>query len=183
MNPKTYVDYCLKVTRQASMAEVAQAASAVLKGLHAAFSKHPDKFALAFPHADSASPQKKLSVFRVFADSLDDQGLLNGFVAQHSQYEKLFYAKFPQLVPVDFSGPRRAFVRLRIASRATPIKRHRRMVEVGESGNIWVDMSSKENGQRFRLYVQTLEGSTTEQGKLNSYGLSVKDAPIFLPVL
>lgn len=183
MNPKTYVDYCLKVTRQASMAEVAQAASAVFKGLHAAFSEHPNKFALAFPHADSASSQKKLSVFRVFASSMDDQALLNGFVAQHPQYEKLFYAKFPQLVPADFSGQRRAFVRLRIASRATPIKRHRRMVEVGENGNIWVDMSSKENGQRFRLYVQTLDGEAADPGQLNSYGLSIKDAPVFLPVL
>lgn len=183
MKAKTYVDYCLKVTRQASMAEVAQAASAVFKGLHAAFSEHPDKFALAFPHADSPSPQKKLLVFRVFAESLEDQTILNNFVAQHPQHDTLFYAKFPQVVPADFIGEHRAFLRLRIASRATPIKRHSRMVEVGGAGNIWIDMSSKENGQRFRLYIQTLDGQATESGKLNSYGLSLKDAPIYLPVI
>lgn len=179
---KTYVDYCLKVRKHGSMEEVAKAASALMKVLHAAFSEHSTRsFVLAFPCASSESPQKKLSVFRVFASSLDDQTILNEFVSSHLKYDELFYGKFPKHVPEEFSGPYKAYTRYRIASREAPKKRLRRMLEVGEKGNLWIDMSSNENGNRFRLYVEEHEGQSASNGLTNSYGLSIAESPCFVP--
>lgn len=179
---KTYVDYCLKVRKHGSMEEVAKAASALMKALHAAFSEHSARpFVLAFPHASSESPQKKLSVFRVFASSLDDQTILNEFVSIHPKYDELFYAKFPKHVPEGFAGPYKAYTRYRIASRDTPKKRLRRMLEVGDKGNLWIDMSSNENGNRFRMYVAEHDGQAASNGLTNSYGLSVSERPCFVP--
>jgi hypothetical protein len=184
MKLTTYVDYCLKVTKQASMEEAAKAASALMKSLHAGFSEHTSKqFVLAFPYAESKSPQKKLSVFRVFSSSFEDQALLNSFVANSPHNEVLFYAKFPQSVPADFDGEHKAYTRFRIASRSAPEKRYRRMIEVAEHGNMWIDMSSKENTSRFRMYINVIDGQPTESGMVNGYGLSNCNSPVFVPVI
>lgn len=184
MKLTTYVDYCLKVTKQGSVEEAAKAASALMKGLHAGFSEHAEKqFVLAFPFAESDSPQKKLSVFRVFASGYEDQALLNSFISSHPQYDMLFYAKFPQAVPMDFAGEHKAYTRFRIASRSTPQKRYRRMMEVAENGCMWIDMASKENGHRFRMYVDVASGNPSDNGITNSYGLSNAESPYFVPAI
>lgn len=179
---RTYVDYCLKVGKHGSMEEVAKAASTLMKVLHAAFSEHSTRtYVLAFPCASSESPQKKLSVFRVFSSNLDDQTALNEFVSSHPHYDELFYGKYPKHVPVGFDGPYKAYTRFRIASRETPQKRHRRMLEVADNGNLWIDMSSNENGNRFRLYVAEHVGQAASSGLTNSYGLSNSNSLCFVP--
>lgn len=184
MKLTTYVDYCLKVTKQASMEEVAKAASALMKSLHAGFSEHSTKqFVLAFPHAESQSPQKKLSVFRVFSTSFEDQAVLNSFVTNSPHHESLFFAKFPQPVPADFAGEHKAYTRFRIASRSAPEKRYRRMVEVAELGTMWIDMASKENANRFRMYINVIDGQPSESGMVNGYGLSNCNHPVFVPAI
>lgn len=184
MTPKTYVDYCLKCPPKASMPEVAKAASCLMKCLHAAFSDIPGHaFALALIHSESPSPQKKLSVFRIFAESMEAQQSLHDFVLKSCHYNDLFFATFPQSVPADFSGRYVAYARLRVASRAKPEMRLKKMIKVTEEGNLWIDMVSKENGNRFRMYIRRIEGSSSSIGRLNSYGLSDANQLVFLPEL
>ena len=184
MKMTTYTDYCLKVTNRASMEEAAKAASTLMKGLHAAFSEHASiQFVLALPFSECGSPQKKMSVFRVFASSLEDLTLLNRFISNHPQYDVLFYGKFPQPVPADFAGEYKAYTRLRIASRKKPQARYTTMVKVAEQGTLWLDMHSKENGQQFRMYINVLSGERSDNGVTNSYGLSNANNPFFVPVL
>ena len=184
MKLTTYTDYCLKVTNRASMEEAAKAASTLMKGLHAAFSEHSSvQFALALPFAESGSPQKKMSVFRVFASSFEDLTLLNRFISQHPQYDLLFYGKYPQTVPADFSGGYKAYRRLRIATRRKPQMRYKTMVKVAEQGTLWLDMYSKENGHQFRMYIDVINGEQSDTGVVNSYGLSNANNPFFVPAI
>jgi hypothetical protein len=166
------------------MEEAAKAASTLMKGLHAAFSEHSSvQFVLALPFAESGSPQKKMSVFRVFAASFEDLALLNSFISNHPQYDALFYGKFPQPVPADFAGEYKAYTRFRIATRSSPQKRYNRMVKVAEQGTLWIDMTSKENGNRFRMYIDVISGEPSDTGVVNSYGLSNANNPLFVPAI
>lgn len=184
MKANTYVDYRLRVPFKADMGEVARAASSLMRGLHAGLSELSEKqFALAFPHFESASPQKKLTVFRVFAESTDDQMELHQFMSKHPKFGATFSADFPMMVPSEFAGPYKAFSRLRIRTRERSVTRLKQMLAVNEQGNLWIDMASKENGHRFRFYVQATEGAPGETGELNSYGLSNAEQLVYLPVI
>lgn len=183
MKPDTYVDYTLKVGYRASMEEVSQCASFLMKALHAGFSEHKDKFALALPSLDESSPQKKISIFRVFAQSMSDHMLLHEFVARSGYMDKHFVASFPKNVPEDFAGPFKAFTRIRIKSRAAGVQRLKKMLEVDTNGNAWINMQSRENGQRFPMYLESHTASAGTEGVLNGYGLSHAANLQFLPDL
>lgn len=166
------------------MEEVSQCASLLMKALHAGFSEHKGQFALALPHLDESSPQKKISTFRVFAESLSDHMQLHEFVTRSGYLDKHFVASFPKTVPVDFAGPYKAFSRIRIKSRAAGVQRLKKMLEVDTNGNAWINMQSRENGHRFPMYLQSHTSVTaTTPGVLNGYGLSNSESLLFLPDL
>lgn len=183
MKPATYVDYTVKVGNRASMEEVSQCASFLMKALHAGFSELKDKFALALPHLDESSPQKKISTFRVFAESMNDHMQLHEFVTRSGYLDKHFVASFPKTVPADFAGPYKAFSRIRIKSRAAGVQRLKKMLEVDANGNAWINMQSRENGNRFPMYLQSHIAVAGTEGLLNGYGLSQAESLMFLPDL
>lgn len=183
MKPATYVDYTVKVGNRASMEEVSQCASFLMRALHAGFSEHKGKFALALPHLDESSPQKKISTFRVFAESMNDHMQLHEFVTRSGYLDKHFVASFPKTVPVDFAGPYKAFSRIRIKSRAAGVQRLKKMLEVDANGNSWINMQSRENGHRFPMYLQSHTAAAGTEGVLNGYGLSQTDNLLYLPDL
>jgi hypothetical protein len=183
MKPATYVDYTVKVGNRASMEEVSQCASFLMKALHAGFSEHKDKFALALPNLDESSPQKKISTFRVFAESMSDHMELHEFVTRSGYLDKHFVASFPKTVPEGFAGPYKAFTRIRIKSRAAGVQRLKKMLEVDTNGNAWINMQSRENGQRFPMYLQSHTAVAGTEGVLNGYGLSQVDNLLYLPHL
>lgn len=181
MNPATYVDYTVKVGSRASMEEVSQGASCLMKALHAGFSEFKGKFALALPFIDASSPQKKISTFRVFAETMNDHVQLHEFVSRSTHFEKSFTAGFPKVVSPDFSGPYKAFSRIRIKSRADGEKRLKKMLEVEADGSPWLNIQSSENGHRFRMYLQSHVSDALTVGVLSGYGLSQAESLHFLP--
>lgn len=181
MKPSTYVDYTLKVGSKASMELVSQCASLLMRALHAGFSEHKDTFALALPHLDESSPQKKISTLRVFAESISDQMLLHAFVERSGYLDKHFVAGFPKTVPESFSGPYKAYSRIRIKSRSSGVQRLKKMMEVDANGDAWINMQSRENGQRFPMYLKSHTAARSSEGVLNGYGLSQSDHLLFLP--
>jgi hypothetical protein len=183
MKPATYVDYTLKVANRASVAEVSQGASLLMKALHAGFSEYKEKFALALPFLDESSPQKKLSTFRVFAQSMEDHVMLHEFMQRSGYLDTYFVAGFPKMVPADFAGTYKAFSRVRIKSRADGVKRLKKMLEVESNGNPWFNVQSRENGHRFRMYVQSHVAEAGSEGVLNGYGMSQAENLQYLPHL
>jgi hypothetical protein len=183
MIPLVYVDIALMTTHGTEMADIAVGASVLMRSLHAVFTELPGRFALAIPRLNSDSPQRRLSIFRVFAE---DRGHLDELIArlqQHDGMNRLFAARYPQQVPSGFSGNWISYQRLRIPSRRVANCRARIMRQIDEGGVSWVDMGSKQNGHRFRMYIKTdtAPGSASSGGKTNSYGLSLSESPFFLP--
>lgn len=183
MKPASYVDYTLKVGNRASMDEVAQCAAFLMKALHAGFSEMKDKFALALPHLNEKSPQKKISTFRVFADSMNEHVQLHEFITRSGYLDTHFVASFPKAVPADFAGPYKAFSRIRIKSRAHGVLRLKKMLEVDANGDAWINVQSRENGHRFQMYIQSHTAEAGTDGVVNGYGLSQAENLLFLPDL
>lgn len=181
MKPTVYADFCLMAGRGASMGDVASGASVLFRTLHAVFTQMPGHFALAFPHLEHKSPQARLSVFRVFAESLEDLKELHDLMKAGDGLNRIFKAAFPETVPENFSGPWKAYRRARIHSRNIPEARAKTMRKLDEDGSSWINMGSKENRQRFRLYVAIVDGQSGANGQINSYGLSVANNLLFLP--
>ncbi|MGF6489163.1 hypothetical protein ABH904_002936 [Pseudomonas frederiksbergensis] len=164
------------------MSEVAEGASVLFRSLHGAFTHMSGHFALAFPRLDHKSPHARLLVFRVFAESLEDLESLHNFMKGGDGLGRRFRADFPETVPVDFYGQWKAYKRARIHARSVPEARAKTMRQLDEAGTSWIDMGSKENGQRFRMYVTVVESNQAgEIGRVNSYGLSIADQLLYLP--
>jgi hypothetical protein len=184
MEPGVFVDFHLTAVRGSGMSASAVGASALFRALHAGFIQLPGRFALAFPRLDSPSPQARLSLFRVFAASIDDLAALHGVLKNGDGLGRLYEARFPEIVPGDFAGPWVSFRRARIHSRRHAANsRSSTMRQLDEAGTTWIDMGSRENGQRFRLYLLATRHDTPLTGLPNGYGLSTADAPLALPLL
>lgn len=185
MKLTSYVDYTLVLSHRASAEEVAKAASSLMRALHSGFKTFPGEFALALPLLCEKNGMKRLSVFRVFAESSEQHAKLNDHVAKSKGYDKIFIAKFAKSVSNDFSGPYVAYHRDRIKSRERPNERLAKMTSLLESNAPWIDMSSTSNDHSFRLYISTAVAAQQgeAEGEVNSYGLSRKDRPVFVPDL
>lgn len=192
MNLTSYVDYTLSVSPQASLAEVANAASSLMSALHYGFTKMPNIFALALPSINEKSASRRLRIFRVFAPSAGDHASLFELMKQSPNFDKLFLAKFPRAVPEDFKGPYVAYYRDRIKSRkaspkslSSPRFRFEKMTQLLENNALWIDMFSNSNQKNFRMYIATeLHQEDLEQsGQVNAYGLSIAGKPVMLPNL
>lgn len=181
MTLTTYVDFTLTVSHQASDAEVAKAASVLMRSLHAGFKEYPDQFVLALPNLNKKGLGNRLRVFRVFAKSVDDHEKLVDYLQASPGFDVLFVSKFPKKVPADFSGPYIAYFRSRIGSRSKPNCRYKKMMALAESNALWVDVRSKANGNAFRMYIDSESGNGAKTGQVNGYGLSTREAPVFVP--
>lgn len=184
MNPKVYVDYTINVGFKASMGEVAQAASLLIKALHAGFVNMPGCFALDFPMIERKSPRARISVFRVFAATVEDQQKLHTFLEHSGLLENRVKPAFPKTVPESFTGPYRVISRIRIRGRSRGIERLTTMKSLEEKGNIWFQIHSTENGHNFRFYIDHETHNQCEgPASTTSYGLSYADKPFFVPAL
>jgi hypothetical protein len=182
MTPRIYVDICLSNQLGGNVSARAAGASLLMRSLHLCFTQMPGKFALALPDIQSSSPLKRLGRFRVFSENQDHLNALIAQLKQGGNFGRVFEAHYPEQVPNDFSGPWLAYRRLRIKSRRVPQCRAKTIRRCMEEGKTWVDMSSKENGQRFRMYLDVVPGiQADEPMATNSYGLSVASSPLYLP--
>lgn len=188
MKPLVYADYCLRTEPGAGLSEMALSASVLMRSLHAAFTQIPDRFALGFPYLDDRLPQRKLSVFRVFAESQSDLNELYSIIKNGpgDALNRLFDVRYPETVPVGFAGPWKAFKRARIHSRQMADSRAKTMRQLDEEGTAWLNMGSSSQSHRFRMYIKSMPGpveSPETGGATNSYGLSIADQPVYLPQL
>lgn len=178
-----FVDYKITLHHKASSSEVAKAISSLMSVLHAGFSEIKGDFALAFPDLEANSAYKRLLTFRVFSNSRDNEESLIEFVRGSTLLEGQYSILAPRTVPSDFSGEYKSYSRVRIKSRERAQCRFETMTRLMSDGSHWIDIVSKSNGGRFRMYINVKKSSVASSGSTNSYGLSIAEEPVFLPAI
>lgn len=178
---KSFVDYKINLHHKASSTEVAKATSVLMHALHAGFSEIKGDFALAFPDLESKSTYKRLTTFRVFSKNKEDEEKLIEFIRSSRLSQSVYMVLAPRAVPADFSGEYASYSRVRIKSRDRAQERFSTMTQLMNSGAHWIDMRSKSNSNNFRMYLSVKTSNAGTDGKVNSYGLSTAESPVFLP--
>lgn len=190
MKPLIYVD--LEILAGDSDGEAMAApvlAGAALEVLHGAFRRLPGRYALALPGVSPDAAPIRHWALRVFAGGRDDLDALVVAISDHTIIRDYTRLGYPHSVPETFSGEWVEYRRYRISAQRSLRKpadtlRERRMRAAREQKLPFFQMRSRSNSQFFRIFVQTLVGSTGGvECHPDSYGLSVSSRPFAVPCL
>ena len=167
MKPQSYLDFeAIPQDGEPGYAALAKAVHV----LHGAFSKHPNKYAIAFPTARAGEGYRTTgSTVRVFASSCDELYELLKLIGGHFTIRDYMRMTVPRDVPENFNGKWRAWIRIRVQKKEG-INRDKTITRAKQSPFFEIASSS---GNRFSMRFTSLLGTRqVDECQPNSYGLA-----------
>lgn len=204
MNPLFYVDlsllgglrrrdwkHDLKAQGPSSGPPYPVMASMILTGLHGAFQRWPQQFALALPLCHELDEQQKrhsLAVLRLFSSSRELIEQLQDAVEEHPPVRDYSRWGRTRKVSGSFDGAWYEYRRFRVPTRRADRHeggqlRQNRMMRASEAAYPFFQIASRSSGQHFSLIVEPRMADACSEGFPDGYGFSVTSRPFALPHL
>ena len=189
MKPDHYADIILRSDAGVTIPVIA---AQVMRVLHTCFQARPDTYALAFPEMKFGEDPKLGRVLRLFAGSQSEVEHALDQVENDDRLKPFALIGRIRQVPADYDGGWVTYQRYRIPARRGKSPTHQekrlrlRAKKLDEARLLpYLILKSTSTQQTFSLIIEQQKHvlALSRDGTPDVYGLSRKEAPVFLPTL